>query len=128
MASGAYAKSVVRKWFKEGYQASPNYKNLPKTFKENALMIIELFADLMAEYMDSPPSCWDDEDVYYVCVETIPEKGVFERKVFEGIIPTIVSFFDYLGQDIIDRGWADELITSIKGKEAILLKNVKFVV
>ena len=76
--------------------------------------------------MNSTPSSWDGEDTYYILVKTIPKKVMFEKTVFEGIIPIMTSFFEYLGQNIIDKTWADELKDSIAGKEELLLNKVKF--
>jgi hypothetical protein len=126
MASGNYAKSKVKKWFKGGYNTSSQYNKLGKRFNKYALMIIELYADLMAEYMDLPPSSWDGEETYEVLVVIIPRKAMFENGVFEVIIPVMVSFFEYLGENTIEKGWAEELINSIKGKEKELLRNVKY--
>lgn len=83
MASSTYAKSIVRKWYKE-FPNSNLFQKLSPIYKKNAQWIVEFFAELMADYMDATPNTWDGEDVYELVVHIIPRKGIFEKEIFEG--------------------------------------------
>ncbi|MBD3343421.1 MAG: hypothetical protein GF353_30265 [Candidatus Lokiarchaeota archaeon] len=126
MASPTYAKSVVRKWYKE-FPNSDLFKALPPGYQKNAKWTVELFAELMAGYMDATPSNWDGEDVYEVVVQIIPRKSIFDKETFEGFCPILRAFFEYLGCEIIEKSWSEELISSLKDKDQELLKNAKLV-
>ena len=124
MASPAYAKSIVRKWYKE-FPKSHLFKSLPDVYQRNAKWTVEFFAELMADYMDATPSTWDGDEVYELVVNIIPLKSIFDRKMLEGFCPILSAFFEYLGREIIDKVWSEELVSSLKGKDQEFLKNAK---
>ena len=126
MASTTYAKSIVRKWYKE-FPNSDLFQALPSVYQKNAKWTVELFAELMAGYMDATPSTWDGEDVYEVVVHIIPRKSKFDKETFEGFCPILRAFFEYLGRKIIEKSWSEELISSLKNKDQELLQNAKHV-
>lgn len=126
MASIAYAKSIVRKWYKE-FPNSDLFQVLPSVYQKNAKWTVELFAELMAGYMDATPSTWDGEDVYEVVVHVIPRKSMFDKETFEGFCPILRAFFEYLGRNIIEKSWSEELISSLKNKDQELLQNARHV-
>lgn len=126
MASPAYAKSVVRKWYKE-FPNSDLFHALPPVYQKNAKWTVELFAELMAGYMDATPSAWDGEDVDEVVVHIIPRKSIFDKETFKGFCPILRAFFEYLGREIIEKSWSEELVSSLKGKDQELLKNAKHI-
>ena len=126
MASTTYAKSIVRKWYKE-FPNSDLFQALPSVYQKNAKWTVELFAELMAGYMDATPSTWDGEDVYEVVVHIIPRKSIFDKETFEGFCPILRAFFEYLGRKIIEKSWSEELISALKNKDQELLQNAKLV-
>ena len=126
MASIPYAKSIVRKWYKE-FPNSDLFRALPPVYQKNAKWTVELFAELMAGYMDATPNMWDGEDVDEVVVHIIPSKSIFDKETFEGFCPILRAFFEYLGRKIIEKSWSEELIASLKDKDQELLQNAKLV-
>jgi len=56
-------------------------------------------------------------------VNIIPSKSIFDRETYEGFILILVAFSEYLGEEIFEKGWSEELVRALKGKEGELLKN-----
>lgn len=50
---------------------------------------------------------------------------MFEKETFEGFFPIVRTLFGFLGFEIIEKSWSEELVTSLKGKDQELLKNAK---
>jgi len=124
MASATYAKGIARAWFKE-FQKSGQFHALPAKFQKNAKWTVEFFAELMADYMDDPPSAWNGEDAEELVLRLIPRKSIFDRVTYEGFCPILVAFFEFLGEGIIEKGWAEDLAESLRGKEREMLQNAK---
>ena len=122
MASSKYAKTVVRKWYKE-FLSSDLFQALLPIYQKNAKWTVEFFTELMADYKDATPSTWDGNDVNALVVDVIPRKSMFEKEIFKGFCPILRAFFEYLGRRIIEKSWSEELINSLKGKDQQLLKN-----
>ena len=124
MASITYAKSIVRKWYKE-FSNSNLFQKLSPIYQKNAQWTVVFFVELMVDYMDATPNTWDGEDVYELVVHIIPRKVIFEKEIFEGFCPILRAFFEYLGFEIIEKSWSEELVASLEGKDQELLKNTK---
>ncbi|OLS13621.1 MAG: hypothetical protein RBG13Loki_2747 [Promethearchaeota archaeon CR_4] len=124
MASGTYAKTIVRVWYKN-VPNSRQFRTLPIEFQKNAKWTVEFFAELMAGYIDDPPSAWNGVDAQELVVRLIPRKSIFDRVTSEGFCPIMVAFFEFLGEGIIEEAYAEELARSLRGKERELLQNAK---
>jgi hypothetical protein len=127
MASGTYAKNIVRKWYKE-FPKSDLFQALNPTFQKNAKWTVEFFAELMADYMEDPPLSWNGDDVEDLVIHVIPRKSIFEKEIYEGFCPILRSFFEYLGREIIEEKWSNELVKSLTGKDQQLLQNSKSII
>ena len=127
MASGSYAKSYVRKWYKE-FPKSDLFQALDPVFQKNAKWTVEFFAEMMADYMDNPPLSWNGKDTAYLVVHLIPSKSIFEKSIYEGFCPILRAFFEYLGRNFIEEKWSKELVKSLTGRDHELLKNARTVV
>ncbi|HME52286.1 MAG TPA: hypothetical protein VKM55_08715 [Candidatus Lokiarchaeia archaeon] len=124
MASPEYAKTIVRKWFKE-FAKSALFKELPARYQQDAKQIILLFAECMAGYFEDPPLSWNGDDAFDCVVHLIPEKMIVEKEYFTALAPVLLAFFEFLGIDTIEKTWSLELIKAIRGKDKEILKNAK---
>src|SRR5271157_6374688 len=101
MASAEYAKTIVRKWFKE-FAKSALFQELPVQYQQDARQIILLFAECMADFFEDPPLSWNGDDVFDCVVHLIPEKMIAEKQYFTALVPVLVAFFEFLDIDTIE--------------------------
>ncbi len=95
MASRTYAKSIVRKWYKD-FPSSDLFQARPPAFQRNAKWMVKFFAELMVNYMDDPPSRGTERTWPRLSSIYPPEKH-FRAGDLRGLLPHPADLLRVLG-------------------------------
>ncbi len=89
---------TIKGMFKK-FTGSQLYNELKPTRKEDAETIITLLADLMYKHHVRMPAEWKTRHVLDCCINLFPEAVTDDRPITENIVPVLVSFFMFTGEN-----------------------------
>ena len=111
----------VRSLYKR-FVRSKYYRSLDKRHKEFAKDVIELTAEFMYDYFLQSPNNWIKRDLIDCLVNIFPRKVSEHLIFFESVVPVLINFVKFLGEDGKIRR-ADRIVTALRKSEHLIIKN-----
>ncbi|MDI3541049.1 MAG: hypothetical protein PWP66_587 [Thermosediminibacterales bacterium] len=88
-------KNLVMTWAEEFVQ-DESYKKLADWQKDEAMFIIDMFAEYMYGYFLQEPSEWTASALKECCLDIFPRKISAELNFYKSVEPVLTAFLQYL--------------------------------